>query len=413
MVHCCLFAGRATACPLVRRQRLGEIPWFRQRLPRSLGCGRGGWFNSFFYEWVVMKIGVPAEIKSDEYRVAMLPSGAHALVAAGHRVMVQSGAGLGSGIDDDAYRRAGAVIGAEPAEVFQFADLIVKVKEPLPDEWPLIKAGQLLFTYFHLAADRQLTEAMLQIGASCFAYETLTDAAGRLPLLTPMSEVAGRMSIQEGAKYLEKTYGGRGVLLPGVPGVAPARVTVLGAGVVGTNAARLAAGMGANVTLLDINLDRLRYLDEILPTNVDVLFSDRLTVQEQLTTADLVIGAVLVPGGKAPQLVRADDLKLMQPGAVLVDVAIDQGGCFETSRPTTHRQPTFVVDGIVHYCVGNMPGAVARTSTYALNNATLPWVQRLADQGAQAALQTVGPLQSAANIHAGKIVHPAVAAVWG
>lgn len=359
-----------------------------------------------------MQIGVPTEIKSDEYRIAMLPVGVETLVVSGHRVMIQAGAGLGSGIDDDAYRQAGAEIAESAAEVYEFADLIVKVKEPQPTEWSLIKPGQTLFTYFHLAADRSLTDAMLQSGASCFAYETLTDTSGRLPLLTPMSEVAGRMSIQQGAKFLEKTFGGRGVLLPGVPGVAPARVTILGGGVVGTHAARLAAGMGANVTLLDINLDRLRYLDEVLPANVNVLFSDRHAVLDQLTSADLVVGAVLVPGAKAPQLVRADDLKQMQPGAVLVDVAIDQGGCFETSRPTTHHNPTYIVDGIVHYCVANIPGAVARTSTYALNNATLPWVKRLANLGGEAAAKSDGPLQTAANILAGKIVHPAVADAW-
>jgi len=359
-----------------------------------------------------MKIGVPAEVKADEYRVAMLPVGVEVLVAAHHQVAIQAGAGIGSGIPDEAYVEAGAELIAEAQGVFDFADLIVKVKEPQPQEWSMIKSGQAVFTYFHFAADRALTEAMKESGATCFAYETLSDASGRLPLLTPMSEVAGRMSIQEGAKYLEKPQMGRGILLAGVPGVQPAHITILGGGVVGANAAKIAAGFGASVAILDVNLDRLRYLDDTMPANVNVLFSDRHMILSQLALADLVIGAVLIPGAKAPNLVRAEDLKRLRPGAVMIDVAIDQGGCFETSRPTTHRNPTYVVDDIVHYCVTNMPGAVGRTSTFALCNATLPWVARLANAGINAAATTPGPLQAAANIYAGKIVNEAVAAVW-
>lgn len=359
-----------------------------------------------------MNIGVPAEVKTDEYRVAMLPVGVEQLVAAGHRVIVQSGAGQGSGIPDEAYQQAGGEVVASATEVFAQAELIVKVKEPLPQEWPLIRPGTAIFAYFHFAASRELTAAMVASGASCFAYETLRDASGRLPLLTPMSEVAGRMSIQEGAKYLERPQGGRGILLSGVPGVQPAHVTVLGGGVVGANAAKIAAGFGAYVSLLDVNLDRLRYLDDTMPANVDVLFSDRHVILEQLVLADLVIGAVLIPGAKAPHLVRREDLQRLKPGSVMIDVAIDQGGCFETSRPTTHREPTFIVDDIVHYCVTNMPGAVGRTSTFALCNATLPWIARLAEMGSENAATQPTPLRDAANIHNGQIVNAAVAAVW-
>jgi alanine dehydrogenase len=356
-----------------------------------------------------MKIGVPAEVKSDEYRVAMLPVGVEVLVAAGHQLAIQAGAGIGSGIPDEDYVQAGAQLMSDAKDVFEFADLIVKVKEPLPQEWPMITNGMAVFTYFHFAADRKLAEAMKQSGATCFAYETLSDASGRLPLLTPMSEVAGRMSIQEGAKYLEKPQMGRGILLAGVPGVQPAHITILGGGVVGANAAKIAAGFGASVAILDVNLDRLRYLDDTMPANVNVLFSDRHMILSQLALADLVIGAVLIPGAKAPNLVRAEDLQRLRPGTVMIDVAIDQGGCFETSRPTTHRDPTYLVDDIVHYCVTNMPGAVGRTSTFALCNATLPWVARLAKLGVEAAANAEGPLKQAANIHQGKIVNQAVA----
>jgi len=354
-------------------------------------------------------IGVPAEVKSDEYRVAMLPVGVEELVARGHKVVIESGSGLGSGIADHDYLRAGAELAVNGADVFGRAELIVKVKEPRRQEWAMIRPGTALFTYFHFAADRALTEAMISSGSHCFAYETLRDDAGRLPLLTPMSEVAGRMSIQEGAKYLERPQMGRGILLAGVPGVAPAHITILGGGVVGANAAKIAAGFGASVAILDVNLDRLRYLDDTMPANVNVLFSDRHMIRDQLVLADLVIGSVLIPGAKAPQLVRAEDLRLMRPGCVMIDVAIDQGGCFETSRPTTHREPTYLVDDIVHYCVTNMPGAVGRTSTFALCNATLPWVIKLAKLGFEVARKENPALRAAANIVGGHVVNQAVA----
>jgi alanine dehydrogenase len=360
-----------------------------------------------------MIIGVPTEVKTDEYRVAMLPVGVEELVARGHRVLVQSGAGLGSGLGDEAYQQAGAEMIATGQEVFAQADLIVKVKEPQAEEYARIRAGQLVFTYFHFAASQELTIAMRDSGATCFAYETLRDHKGRLPLLTPMSEVAGRMSVQEGAKYLERPQMGRGILLGGVPGVAPAHITVLGGGIVGANAARIAAGFQADVAILDVDLDRLRYLDDVMPANVNMLYSDRHNILEQLERADLVIGSVLIPGAKAPQLVRADDLKRMKPGSVIIDVAVDQGGCVETSRPTTHSEPTYVVDEVVHYCVSNMPGAVGRTSTFALCNATLPWVIRLAGMGVDAAIAENGPLREAINIHKGKVTNAAVAEAAG
>lgn len=359
-----------------------------------------------------MIIGIPREIKTDEYRVAMLPVGVEELVSRGHRVLVESGAGLGSGLADHEYLRAGAEMVSGGPDVFEHADLIVKVKEPQPEEYSLIRPGQMLFTYLHLAASRRLTEAMLECGATCLAYETLRDGHGRLPLLTPMSEVAGRMSIQEGAKYLEKPQMGRGILLGGVPGVAPAYITILGGGVVGANAARIAAGFQADVNILDVDLDRLRYLDDVMPANVNTLYSDRHTIVEQLQRADLVIGSVLIPGAKAPQLVRADDLRRMKPGSVVIDVAVDQGGCIETSRPTTHSNPTYVVDDVVHYCVANMPGAVGRTSTFALCHATLTWVIRIAQLGLDDAVSSAGPLRSAVNIHNGKVTNAAVAAAF-
>ncbi|WP_153557044.1 alanine dehydrogenase [Roseimaritima sediminicola] len=360
-----------------------------------------------------MIIGVPREIKQDEYRVAMLPACAEELHDRGHRVLIEAGAGLGSGLADHAYLQAGAEIVADAREVYSQAELIVKVKEPLPEEWPLLRRGQAVFTYFHFAADRKLTEAMVDSGATCLAYETLRDDRGRLSLLTPMSEVAGRMSIQEGAKFLERPQMGRGILLGGVPGVAPAHITILGGGVVGANAAKIAAGFQADVTILDVNLDRLRYLDDIMPANVNVLFSDRHTISEELALADLVIGSVLIPGAKAPHLVRKDDLRRMRHGSVIIDVAIDQGGCIETSRPTTHHEPTFIVEGVVHYCVTNMPGAVGRTSTFALCNATLPWILQLADRGIDAAVDAAPPLQAALNIRDGEVVNPAVAETFG
>ena len=328
-----------------------------------------------------MIVGVPTEVKTDEYRVAMLPFGVEELTGRGHRVLVQAGAGLGSGIGDHDYLAAGAELVSNAADVFGAADLVIKVKEPQPEEFSLVRQGQLLFTYFHFAASRELTEAMIASGATCLAYETLRDAHGRLPLLTPMSEVAGRMSIQEGAKYLERPQMGRGILLGGVPGVAPAHITILGGGVVGANAARIAAGFQSDVAILDVDLDRLRYLDDVMPANVNTLYSDRHTILEQLQRADLVIGSVLIPGAKAPRLVRAEDLRRMKAGSVVIDVAVDQGGCVETSRPTTHSEPTYVIDDVVHYCVANMPGAVGRTSTFALCNATLRWITRLADLG--------------------------------
>ncbi len=356
-----------------------------------------------------MIIGVPREIKSDEYRVAMLPVGAEELRQRGHQVLIETGAGLGSGLADHAYLQAGAEIVPSGRDVFAKADLVVKVKEPLPEEWPLLRPGQALFTYFHFAASRPLTEAMIDSGGTCLAYETLRDSAGRLSLLTPMSEVAGRMSIQEGAKFLEKPQMGRGILLGGVPGVAPAHITILGGGVVGANAAKIAAGFQADVAILDVDLDRLRYLDDIMPANVNVLFSDRHTITEQLALADLVIGSVLIPGAKAPHLVRAEDLRRMRPGSVIIDVAIDQGGCIETSRPTTHKEPTFIIEDVVHYCVTNMPGAVGRTSTFALCNATLPWVLKLAQEGIDQAVEKYPPLMAALNIYNGKVTNEAVA----
>jgi alanine dehydrogenase len=357
--------------------------------------------------------GLRKEIKRDEYRVGMLPVGVEELVSAGHRVLVERNAGLGSGLHDDEYARAGAELVDGPAEIFAAADLIVKVKEPQPSEYGLIRSGQTLFTYFHFAADRGLTEAMLASDAACLAYETLTDDKGRLPLLTPMSEVAGRMSIQEGAKYLERPQMGRGILLGGVPGVQPAHITILGGGVVGANAAKIAAGFNADVNILDVNMDRLRYLDDVMPPNVNVLFSDKHVIREQLALADLVIGAVLIPGAKAPSLIRRDDLKRMKPGAVIIDVAVDQGGCVETTRPTTHSDPTYIIDDVVHYCVANMPGAVGRTSTYALCNVTLPWVLKLANAGLDDAIARSAPLASALNIRSGEVHNAAVAETFG
>ncbi len=360
-----------------------------------------------------MIIGVPTEIKTDEYRVAMLPVGVEELVARGHQVLIQAGAGVGSGLPDDEYLSAQAELVSTSEEIYRRSDLIVKVKEPQSSEYGLIRPGQLVFTYFHFAASRDLTEAMMATGATCLAYETLRDKNGRLPLLTPMSEVAGRMSIQEGAKFLERPQMGRGILLGGVPGVAPAHITVLGGGVVGANAAKIAAGFQADVAILDVDLDRLRYLDDVMPANVNMLYSDRHTVLEQLQRADLVIGSVLIPGAKAPRLVRAEDLRLMKPGSVIIDVAVDQGGCVETSRPTTHSDPTYIIDEVVHYCVANMPGAVGRTSTFALCNATLSWVIRLAKMGIDEVLVEQGPLRESVNIHRGNVMNAAVADAFG
>jgi len=360
-----------------------------------------------------MIVGVPREIKSDEYRVAMIPAGVEELTLKGHRVLIQHGAGSGSGLEDDVYRKAGAEIVSTAEELFAEAELVVKVKEPLEPEWQLLREGQMLFTYFHFAADEELTRRVLETGVTAIAYETLQGAKGDLPLLTPMSEVAGRMSIQEGAKYLEKPQEGRGILLGGVPGVKPAHIVILGGGVVGKNAAQIAAGFQADVAILDINVDRLRYLEDIMPANVNTIFSDRHNIREQLQLADLVVGSVLIPGARAPQLVRAEDLKLMKPGAVIIDVAVDQGGCVETSRPTTHAEPTYIVDGIVHYCVTNMPGAVGRTSTYALCNVTFPYVLKLAESGLKVAASSDAGLRSAVNMHARQVTNRAVAETFG
>lgn len=355
-----------------------------------------------------MRIGVPKEIKADEYRVAMLPVGVEELTRRGHRVLIQADAGAGSGISNDQYQASGAEIVLDAKTVFEQAELVVKVKEPLEAEWPYLRSGQIVFTYFHFAADPKLTRAMMDVGITAIAYETIGDGRRHLPLLTPMSEVAGRMSIQEGAKYLEKPFFGRGILLAGVPGVAPATVVVLGGGIVGANAAKVAAGLGANVFVLDINVDRLRQIDDIMPPNVTALFSDRHTIAESLRQADLVIGAVLIPGARAPHLVHREQLGTMKPGSVIIDVAIDQGGCVETSRPTTHGDPTYLVDDVVHYCVTNMPGAVGRTSTYALCNVTLPYVLELARNGVHAARDNAY-LARGVNIHRGQITNLAVA----
>ncbi|TAJ81219.1 MAG: alanine dehydrogenase [Gallionellaceae bacterium] len=356
-----------------------------------------------------MKIGIPKEIKTNENRVALVPSGVEALVAAGHSVLVESGAGVGSGFDDGQYATAGADIAPAAAPVWAEAELIVKVKEPIAAEWPRMRAGQTIFTYFHFAANEQLTRAHLDSGTTCIAYETVQLPTGELPLLTPMSEVAGRMAVQEGAKYLEKLYGGRGVLLGGVPGVSPAHVVILGGGVVGVHAAKIAAGMGASVTVLDVSLERLRYLSDAMPANVQLLFSNRQAVLKQIATADLVIGGVLIAGAVAPKLIRREDLRTMRQGAVIVDVAVDQGGCVATTRPTTHENPIYVVDGVVHYAVANMPGGVPRTSTLALTNATLPYVLQLANKGWKQALKDNAALLQGLNVADGKIAHRAVA----
>ncbi|MEB2314161.1 MAG: alanine dehydrogenase [Sorangiineae bacterium] len=360
-----------------------------------------------------MIVGVPRETKAHEYRVGMLPVGVEELTRGGHRVLVEKSAGLGSGISDDDYARHGATLVDAGAEIWAEAELVVKVKEPQPAELPRLRSGQTIFTYFHFAADEALTRAVIDSGATAVAYETLRDEAGRLPLLTPMSEVAGRMSIQQGAKYLERPQGGRGVLLGGVPGVRPAHVTILGGGVVGSNAAKMAAGLGATVAILDVSVERLRYLDDVMPKNVVTLFSDRHTIRQELVEADLVIGAVLVEGARAPRLVERADLGTMKPGSVIVDVAVDQGGSVETTRPTTHGEPTFVVDGVVHYCVANIPGAVSRTSTYALCNVTLPFALKLAAAGVADAAARDPRLVSAVNVHRGKVTNAAVASTFG
>jgi len=360
-----------------------------------------------------MKIGIPKEIKNNENRVGATPAGVKELVCHGHTVYVQHTAGAGSGFSDRDYVDAGAVVLPDIADVYAAADMIIKVKEPIEPEYSLVRPEQLLFTYFHFACDRALTDAMIASGATCIAYETVTDCAGTLPLLTPMSEVAGRMSVQQGARFLEKPQGGKGMLLGGVPGVRPARVLVLGGGVVGRNAALMAAGLGADVTVTDISLPVLRHLAETMPANVHTLYSSRHNIGQELPRTDLVIGSVLIPGAKAPKLITADMLSLMEPGSVMVDVAIDQGGCFETSRPTTHADPVYTVGGIVHYAVANIPGAVPRTSTLALTNATLPYALRLADMGWRDAVSADRGLAEGVNIVGGHIVYRAVADAWG
>lgn len=354
-----------------------------------------------------MIIGVPKEIKNNENRVAVTPGGVQEFVKHGHTVYVQHTAGNGSGFSDDQYVEAGAQILGSIEEVYAIAEMIVKVKEPIESEYALIREDQLLFTYFHFASYEPLTHAMIKSGSICLAYETV-EVNRALPLLVPMSEVAGRMSIQEGAKYLEKPMGGLGILLGGVPGVKPANVIVLGGGVVGTQAAKMAAGMGADVTIMDVNLNRLRQLDDIMPANVKTQFSSEYNIREAIKTADLVIGGVLIPGAKAPKLITKDMLSTMKPGAVIVDVAIDQGGCFETSKPTTHAEPTYVVDGVVHYCVANMPGAVPYTSTLALTNATLPYAIQLANKGWQQACKDNAELRLGLNVVNGKVVYEGV-----
>lgn len=356
-----------------------------------------------------MIIGVPREIKADEYRVSMLPVGVELLTAQGHQVLFETNAGIGCGYDDEQYLLAGAEIIDDHLEIFARAEMIVKVKEPLDEELKHMQRGQIVFTFFHFAANKALTEACLAAGITAVAYETLTDELGRLPLLTPMSEVAGRMSIQEGAKCLEKPMEGRGILLSGVAGVEPAKVTILGGGVVGTNAAKVAAGLGANVVIMDINLDRLRYLDDIMPANVRTIYSEPHAIHWHMSTSDLIIGAVLIPGERCPILVSREMIKSMRSGAVIVDVGVDQGGCVETTRPTTHSEPTFIVDSVVHYCVANMPGAVGRTSTQALCHATQPYILRLANGNVLDMARHDKGIANAINMIDGKLCNTAVA----
>ena len=360
-----------------------------------------------------MKIGVPKEIKTNENRIALVPAGAESLVAAGHSVLVETGGGLGSGFSDEDYTSVGAKIAPDAVTVWKDSDMIMKVKEPIKVEWPHMRKDQLIFTYFHFAADEELTKAHVASGAVCVAYETVEMPNRDLPLLIPMSEVAGRMAVQEGAKYLEKLYGGRGVLLGGVPGVAPAKVVILGGGIVGINSAKMAAGMGAKVVILDVSLDRLRYLSDVMPANVTLIYSNHQNILEQIATADLVIGGVLIPGAKAPKLIRREDLKVMRPGSVIVDVAVDQGGCVETIHPTTHENPTYVVDGVIHYGVANMPGGVPRTSTLALTNATFNYALALANKGWKKALKENPALKKGLNVVGGQVTYPAVAESFG
>lgn len=359
-----------------------------------------------------MKIGVPKEIKNNENRVGLTPAGVKELVQHGHDLYVQHTAGEGTGFSDEEYIAAGATILPTIEDVYATAEMIIKVKEPIAPEYPLVKKGQVLFTYFHFASDEELTKAMLKSGAICIAYETVRDRAGALPLLVPMSEVAGRMSVQEGARFLEKPQGGKGILLGGVPGVKPAKVLILGAGVVGRNAALMAAGLGCDVTITDISLPTLRYVADVMPKNVKTLFSSRHNIENELPTVDLVIGSVLVPGAKTPKLLTADMLPMMRPGTVIVDVAVDQGGCFETTHATTHSDPIYTIDGVVHYAVANIPGAVPYTSTLALTNATLPYALRLADMGWKEACKADAGLAEGVNVVDGKVTFKGVAEAW-
>ena len=352
-----------------------------------------------------MKIGVPKEIKNNENRVGVTPAGVFELVKHQHEVFVQSQCGVGSGFSDDDYLAAGAQVLPTIESVYEISDMIVKVKEPIASEYPLVKESQIIFTYFHFASSLELTKAMIDAKAICIAYETVEDIDGSLPLLTPMSEVAGRMAIQQGAKYLEKPIKGRGILLGGVPGVPPGKVLVLGAGVVGIQAAKMAAGLGALVTILDISMKRLRYVNDVMPSHVVTEFSNEFTIRKHIQTHDLIVGAVLVAGGKAPKLITRDMLSLMRPGTVLVDVAVDQGGCFETTHATTHENPTYIIDDVVHYCVANMPGAVPYTSTLALTNVTLPYVLKIANLGWESATKQYKDLQKGLNIVKGQIVY--------
>jgi alanine dehydrogenase len=356
-----------------------------------------------------MIIGVPKEIKSYENRVGLVPAGVEVLKQHGHTIIVEKTAGNGSGFSDELYIKAGAEIGKDAADVYERADMIVKVKEPIEPEYELIREGQIMFTYFHFAADRDLTEAMVESESICIAYETVQRTDGSLPLLIPMSEVAGRMAAHEGSKYLERAMGGRGILLGGVPGTPPAKVMVLGGGVVGTNAAKIAAGLGAQVSILDTNLYRLRYLDDVMPKNVVTRMSNPATIREIAYDADLIIGGILIPGAKAPKLITREMLKHMKEGTVMVDVAIDQGGCFETSNATTHENPTYTIDGVLHYCVANMPGAVPFTSTIALTNATFPYALELANKGYKKAISDNKELRLGLNIFEGNITYKAVA----
>jgi len=356
-----------------------------------------------------MIVGCPKEIKNNENRVALTPAGTMELRKRGHTVYVQTTAGVNSGFPDEEYETAGAVILPTIEEVYAKSEMIIKVKEPIASEYKLIRPDQLVFTYFHFASSEELTHAMMESGGVCLAYETVELADRSLPLLVPMSEVAGRMAIQEGAKYLEKPMQGRGILLGGVPGVPPAKVLVLGGGIVGTQAAKMAAGLGAQVTIMDVSLTRLRYLSDVMPANVTTIYSNEYNIRKLITDSDLIVGAVLIPGAKAPKLITRDMLKDMHQGTVLVDVAVDQGGCIETCTPTTHENPTFVIDGIVHYCVANMPGAVPYTSTIALTNATLPYALQLADMGWKKACEVNEPLRKGLNVVKGKVVYQGVA----